>query len=294
MFDLATRRIIGATILMLATVITIGMVWLTEEQRMARYEAIHKGKAIENGALIYEQYCSTCHGPQGEGVPGKGPDLNPGVFQHYEELKQTQNYANSLRNFIKLSIAAGRPIRTTYRSDEIYAEPMPTWSQDFGGPLRPDQIESLVEFILNWQTAAAAPTPTPAFEAVGSDLTKPLPPGDPKRGEALWNQEVKQASGIPASCKACHSLKPGEILVGPSLSGIATTAAQRIQAPDYKGQAKTPEEYIRESIQQPNAYIMDPNQFAAAPGVSKMPATLGNQMSAQDLADLIAFLMTLK
>jgi len=294
MFDLATRRIIGATILMLATVMTIGMVWLTEEQRMARYEAIHKGKAIENGALIYEQYCSTCHGPQGEGVPGKGPDLNPGVFQHYEELKQTQNYANSLRNFIKLSIAAGRPIRTTYRSDEIYAEPMPTWSQDFGGPLRPDQIESLVEFILNWQTAAAAPTPTPAFEAVGSDLTKPLPPGDPKRGEALWNQEVKQASGIPASCKACHSLKPGEILVGPSLSGIATTAAQRIQAPDYKGQAKTPEEYIRESIQQPNAYIMDPNQFAAAPGVSKMPATLGNQMSAQDLADLIAFLMTLK
>lgn len=294
MFDLATRRIIGATILMLATVITIGMVWLTEEQRMARYEAIHKGKAIENGALIYEQYCSTCHGSQGEGVPGKGPDLNPGVFQHYEELKQTQNYANSLRNFIKLSIAAGRPIRTTYRSDEIYAEPMPTWSQDFGGPLRPDQIESLVEFILNWQTAAAAPTPTPAFEAVGSDLTKPLPPGDPKRGEALWNQEVKQASGIPASCKACHSLKPGETLVGPSLSGIATTAAQRIQAPDYKGQAKTPEEYIRESIQQPNAYIVDPNQFAAAPGVSKMPATLGNQMSAQDLADLIAFLMTLK
>ncbi len=294
MFDLATRRIIGATILMLATVITIGMVWLTEEQRMARYEAIHKGKAIENGALIYEQYCSTCHGSQGEGVPGKGPDLNPGVFQHYEELKQTQNYANSLRNFIKLSIAAGRPIRTTYRSDEIYAEPMPTWSQDFGGPLRPDQIESLVEFILNWQTAAAAPTPTPAFEAVGSDLTKPLPPGDPKRGEALWNQEVKQASGIPASCKACHSLKPGETIVGPSLSGIATTAAQRIQAPDYRGQAKTPEEYIRESIQQPNAYIVDPNQFAAAPGVSKMPATLGNQMSAQDLADLIAFLMTLK
>ncbi len=294
MFDLATRRIVGATVFMLATVITIGMVWLTEEQRMARYEAIHKAKAIENGALIYEQYCVTCHGSQGEGVPGKGPDLNPGVFQHYEELKQTQNYANSLRNFIMLSIAAGRPIRSTYRSEEIYAEPMPTWSQDFGGPLRSDQIENLVEFILNWQTAAAAPTPPPAFEAMGSDLTKPLPPGDPKRGEALWNQEVKQASGLPASCKACHSLNPGEVLVGPSLAGIATTAAQRIQASDYKGQAKTPEEYIRESIQQPNAYIVDPNQFAAAPGVSKMPATLGNQMSAQDLADLIAFLMTLK
>ncbi|HXF70124.1 MAG TPA: cytochrome c [Thermoflexus sp.] len=294
MFDLATRRIIGATVLMLATVITIGMVWLTEEQRMARYEALHKAKAIENGALIYEQYCSTCHGPQGEGVPGKGPDLNPGVFRHYEELKTTQNYANSLRNFIKLSIAAGRPIRSTYRADEVYAEPMPTWSQEFGGPLRPDQIENLVEFILNWQAAEALPTPTPAFEAIGSDLTRPLPPGDPQRGKALWDQEVKQASGVPASCKACHSLKPGETIVGPSLAGIATIAAQRIQAPDYKGQAKTPEEYIRESIQQPNAYIVDPNQFAAAPGVSKMPATLGNQMSAQDLADLIAFLMTLK
>jgi len=39
---------------------------------------------------------------------------------------------------------------------------------------------------------------------------------------------------------------------------------------------------------------VEPDKYAAAPGVSKMPATLGNQMSAQDLADLIAFLMTLK
>jgi cytochrome c2 len=274
-------------------VITIGMVWLTEEQRMARFEAMHKAKAIENGALLYEQYCATCHGPEGEGVPGKGPDLNPGVFQHYEQLK-AQGYANSLRNFIKLSIAAGRPIRSTYRSEEVYAEAMPTWSQDFGGPMRPDEIENLVEFILNWQAAGPAPAPMPSFTAVGSDLTQPLPPGDPKRGEALWNQEVKQASGIAASCKACHSLKPGEVLVGPSMAGIATLAAERIRAPDYKGQAKTPEEYIRESIQQPNAYIVEPDKYAAAPGVSKMPATLGNQMSAQDLADLIAFLMTLK
>lgn len=294
MFDLATRRIIGATVLMLATVITVGMVWLTEEHRMARYEAMHQGKSIENGALLYEQYCATCHGPNGEGVPGKGPDLNPGVFQHYEKLKQTQNYANSLRNFIKLNIAAGRPIRTTYRPDEVYAEVMPTWSQELGGPLRPDQIEDLVEFILNWQTEAPKPAPTPAFEAVGSDLTKPLPPGDPKRGEALWNQEIKQASGLPASCKACHSLEPGVVIVGPSMAGIATRAAQVIQSPDYKGQAKTPEDYIRESTLLPNAYIVEPERYAAAPGVSKMPANLGNQMSAQDLADLIAFLMTLK
>ena len=99
---------------------------------MARFEAMHKAKAIENGALLYEQYCATCHGPEGEGVPGKGPDLNPGVFQHYEQLK-AQGYANSLRNFIKLTIAAGRPIRSTYRAEEVYAEPMPTWSQDLGG-----------------------------------------------------------------------------------------------------------------------------------------------------------------
>jgi cytochrome c2 len=293
MFDLATRRIIGATVLMMATVITVGMVWLTEEQRMARFEAMHKAKAIENGALLYEQYCATCHGPEGEGVPGKGPNLNPGVFQHYEQLK-AQGYANSLRNFIKLTIAAGRPVWSTYHSDETYAELMPAWSQDFGGPLRPDQVESLVEFVLNWQTAKPAPALALAFEAVGSDLTKLLPPGDPQRGQALWNQEVKQASGVAASCKACHSLKPGEALVGPSMAGIATLAAERIRAPDYKGQAKTPEEYIRESIQQPNAYIVEPDKYAAAPGVSKMPATLGNQMSAQDLADLIAFLMTLK
>ena len=27
---------------------------------------------------------------------------------------------------------------------------MPTWSQDYGGPMRPDQIRDLVNFVMNW------------------------------------------------------------------------------------------------------------------------------------------------
>ena len=100
---------------------------------------------------------------------------------------------------------------------------------------------------------------------------------DPERGKDIF---FASNIGGGTGCRLCHSLKPGEVKVGPSLAGIATRAATR--APGM-----TAEEYIRQSIVDPGAYIV--------PGFdNKMPPYIADNLSEQDLEDLIAFLMTLK
>jgi cytochrome c2 len=131
-------------------------------------------------------------------------------------------------------------------------------------------------------TEVGAATATPVVEVdggapVGTDLDVALPVGNPAQGDLLFHGKVN--GHYP--CSACHSLTAGQTLVGPSLGGIATNAATRKAG--YSA-----EKYIHESIVSPNAYT--------APGYNKniMPITFGSQMSKQDLADLIAFLMTQK
>ncbi len=117
-------------------------------------------------------------------------------------------------------------------------------------------------------------------QAVGAALDTALPQGNADNGKNLYTTQ---------GCAACHSLKPGEKIVGPSLAGIATRASETIKAPDYKGKATTGELYIRESIVQSGAYVV--------PGFPDgvMPKDFGTaRLSAQDLADLIAFLLTNK
>jgi nitric oxide reductase subunit C len=153
--------------------------------------------------------------------------------------------------------------------------------------LTDQQVEDIVNFIMGWEADAGA-VQVVDFDEVGSDVTRELPAGDAARGEQLFAQQVKQASGTNAACKACHSLVPGEILTGPSLAGVASRAETRVAG-------ETAEQYIRTSIQQPNAFIVpDDPKYKQTNGKSAMPDGLGNLMSDQDLADLLAYLKTLK
>jgi cytochrome c oxidase subunit 2 len=98
----------------------------------------------------------------------------------------------------------------------------------------------------------------------------PAGPGDVERGRQAF-----QARG----CVGCHTLSgfPGAVGTnGPSLNGIGTTAASR--KPNT-----TAEAYIRESIENPNAFIAPGSSWPAA-----MPPGLA---TGQDLNDLVAFLL---
>lgn len=112
------------------------------------------------------------------------------------------------------------------------------------------------------------------------------PVGDPENGEALFNQEtIGQAA---PGCITCHSLQPGETKVGPALTGVASQAEQRITSADYMGEADSAEGYLRESILQPDAHVVDGFQPVI------MYPEFGEELTEQQLNDLVAFLLTLE
>jgi mono/diheme cytochrome c family protein len=108
-----------------------------------------------------------------------------------------------------------------------------------------------------------APTPTPPPS---------LDPGTPAgRGQFLFE----------ANCAACHALVDGVVLSGPSLAHIAVTAQTRIEG-------MTAEDYIRESIVNPDAYAIKGFQAGL------MRQDFSRSLTSDEVNDLVAFLMTQK
>lgn len=101
---------------------------------------------------------------------------------------------------------------------------------------------------------------------------------DPAMGEKIY---YETAAGVNAGCRICHSLEKGETIIGPSFYGIADRAAERIPG-------MTAEEYLRQSIIDPNAYIVE--GYPAG----QMIQNFGDILTEEQIEDLIAFLMTLK
>jgi cytochrome c2 len=128
-------------------------------------------------------------------------------------------------------------------------------------------------------TPQSAPAVAPAAT---SALAAPQALTYSGQGNAANGEKLFASQG----CAACHSLKEGEKIIGPSLFHVGQTALGRIKDTTYKGKATTAEEYIRESIVEPNTYVVP--GFPA--GV--MVQDFGQKLSAQDIDDLIAFLMT--
>lgn len=104
-------------------------------------------------------------------------------------------------------------------------------------------------------------------------------------GEALFRRS-------PPACFSCHSLSEGVVLVGPTLAGIGTRAATLVTTQEYKGAARSPEEYIRESIVSPHAYVVPGPTFSAG-GLSIMPP-LATILKPEEIEQLVAYLATFK
>jgi cytochrome c2 len=112
-------------------------------------------------------------------------------------------------------------------------------------------------------------------------------PGDIERGRQLFQQVTIGPNAAPG-CITCHTLQAGQKLVGPSLAGTATKAAEYVQGESYTGSAKTPEAYLHESIVEPNAFVVE----GFPSGV--MYQNYEQDLSAEDIDGLVAFLMTLE
>lgn len=99
-----------------------------------------------------------------------------------------------------------------------------------------------------------------------------------ERGEALY---FETTIGVNSGCRVCHSLRPGEVIVGPSFDGVGSRAATRVPG-------LTAEEYLHHSIVDSNVYIVD----GFAPGV--MLQNYEELLTEEQIGDLVAFLLTLK
>jgi len=92
---------------------------------------------------------------------------------------------------------------------------------------------------------------------------------DVAAGKAIFEKTVL---GSNAGCVTCHAREAGKTIVGPSLAGIAS-----------KG-----EDFIRTSILDPDADVAE--GFPAG----TMPKTFKDDLSEQELNQLVKYLMTLK
>lgn len=116
------------------------------------------------------------------------------------------------------------------------------------------------------------------------------PPRQPPTIRGPWG---KRSSTPVPGCFACHSTAPDVQMVGPSMAGVGGRAETVIAAPDYTGSVTDAESYIRESILDPNAYLVPGPTFSAG-GISFMPQNTEDLLTAEEIDQLVSYLMTLR
>ena len=181
-------RILVGLLAVLIAVSGIVYIAIGDADRRVEFDEAFHGRSVEKGAALYTEYCSECHGLHGEGTP-RAPTLNSQQF--FENRVKELGFEGGLEAYIRLTVAGGRPVK----SDQTYPENMPTWSTDFGGPLRNDR-QSLLGCVVS--SAGAPPTPVPG------DTPE-------ERGANLF-----QGLG----CVACHMINGVGGAVGPDLTNV--------------------------------------------------------------------------
>lgn len=376
----------------------VGWVAINEPARMAVFTEQWHGRSVERGAALFLNNCTTCHGPDGKGLPGVAPALNNPMFfltqnpakVAADELKAltdqqkvlqdsltsyTNNVAQraqlqaqvdaaaegseeranlqsqlealdaqirlvdptqaqgqlddnttqiadkqaeldalvaqgwdpnrdirlrevswngSQEDYLRSTLIGGRPTSKFY-----WPAPMPAWAQSAGGPLRDDEIENLVSYIMNYRAEAEKLTPLdvnqqykrPVDEAlaasagprevVGTSVdvtTLELTGGDAEKGGQLY---------AALGCAGCHTAPSGAAYSFAPTAGTFTRVKDiRLRQPEIAAKYTTPEQYLAMSILHPNEYIAP----GGAPGI--MPQNFGDALTIDELRDIIAYLET--
>lgn len=99
-------------------------------------------------------------------------------------------------------------------------------------------------------------------------------------GDELYNGTPIGAASSPG-CITCHSLQEGVTVVGPSHAGLGARAGNIVPG-------QSAEEYLRESIIDPDAHITE----GFSPGT--MYRNYGNELTNEEIDALVAYMLTLK
>jgi mono/diheme cytochrome c family protein len=279
-------KIVIGTIAFMMSMMVFGFAALREPARLERWTGAADGRSVEEGAEIYASNCATCHGADGtaqacfdaagNSIPCQGLPLNSNGLLCGDESASmaAQGWDGTKHDFVLRTVAAGR------------GAIMPTWLDQFGGPLRPDQVQNVTNFVLNWENEELCSQPVITFpwaETVEEFLAEQVDAeGDAANGETLFASTY--------GCAACHGNPKDEAAqpatVGPSLANIAEDGATRVEG-------ESAAQYVYHSILYPNDVIAPdcPNGPCTEP--SAMPNTFAVSMgnNPQDMADILAYLL---
>lgn len=243
---------------------------------------------VKHGMDVWHKYnCINCHTLFGEGAY-YAPDLT----------KITQQRGEAY-------LIAYMKNPSQFYDEERHRRLMPTQN------LSEEEIRDLLQF-LDWVAnvdnqdwpprpilVAGATIPGTDFprERLEEAMQRQAPPPsgiaphtgteDPRAlGEAVFRT-------VAPACNACHSIAPGVNLAGPSLAGIVSRTETLLASGKYTGKATDVEGYIRESIVDPSAHIVEGPAYSAN-GVSFMPASYGKDLTPEQLDQLVAYLGSLR
>ena len=276
----------------LVGIIALLLVLVSENPRMEAQTFNWEGRGIENGATLFANNCSTCHGPNGQGLPGLGPGLNSYYFFTDTGRLADVGWTGSFEDYVNLTIAAGRPSK----SDSQWPQVMPTWGGRFGGPMRGDQVDDLTAYVLNWKESALAQTPeedpfqpfedvinesefqNTAFLLLSEDeqtaAKEEFKARNIRSPQELWTSEV---------CSACHNLDERQAdvrgLTGPNMADLYERAASRVEG-------MTAEKYVYQSIVNPANYVV-----ATYEDAGQMPVNFAEKLSEAEIQGLVAWLL---
>ncbi len=274
-------KIIIGTIAFMLTMVILGFVALREPARLEAFSHAFDGRSIENGAEIYMNNCATCHGVEGRaetcfdastgeqtgciGRPLNNADLLCGATSPRMEAL---DWGGSKFSLVQSTIAAGRPWSG-----------MPTWGEDFGGPLRKSEVHDVALFILNWENEELCGEQVGEEGPVWPLHVSELPEGNPDNGATLYNTTY--------ACASCHGAldNEGSANIGPWLGDIDQTGAERIDG-------YTAADYVYESILKPDAFIAPECPSGPCNEPSTMPGNFGERMTQQDMADVMSYVLS--
>ncbi len=280
------KILIGIASLLIAFVV-IFLTTITEDPRMALQTMNWEARSIENGAELYVGNCASCHGPDGKGLPGVAPALQSHYF--FTERIKDVNYLGSLESYVLLTVAAGRPSKTNTQ----WAQIMPTWGNTYGGPMRPDQVQQVSDYVMNFRDAALAQSAeedpwqpfrdvskAPEAQTIGDFV--PAAPVEvstgPRSPAELWGAGV---NGM--ACLGCHNLDQDQTAdnrgpVGPNMKNLYERAGSVVPGMDA-------ETYVYTSIVDPDSHLAE----GYVGGL--MTPNFAERMSEEEINSLVAWLL---
>ncbi len=144
--------------------------------------------------------------------------------------------------------------------------------------ISPQLGEQLAALEAGSEVVAVVPTEAPRIAdlspeeivaGVPDDFAAALAVADPANGEQL---------ALARGCIGCHALDPAAVMTGPTWYHMGDTAVSRVAG-------ESPALYLYNSIYNPGSYVVPnyPNNI--------MPANYSEQLSLEELADLVAYLL---